>query len=235
MELCYACANPATSREHVPPKCLFPEQKDAAGGADFRHNLITVPSCADHNFRKSRDDEYFLYVLVTTITSNQTALEHFQTKLARTIIRRPALANTIVKSGKECHIVDSANGKTHNAVQVDLDGERFQNTLELIARGIFYHHFKKRWMGGLRTHADWIVFPSELNSAEIDANRVALANSVDALLANVPKQASSPNVFWYQVGELPPLRCLIRLGFYGGSKATAFFGDIDILNKQPDF
>ena len=53
---CYYCGEPAMSEEHVPPKCLFPEQKDT--GKDYRKNLITVPSCDKHNAGKSCDDEF---------------------------------------------------------------------------------------------------------------------------------------------------------------------------------
>jgi hypothetical protein len=37
---CYHCGAPATSTEHVPPKCIFPEKKDAFG-ANYRRNLNT--------------------------------------------------------------------------------------------------------------------------------------------------------------------------------------------------
>ena len=58
---CYMCTSAATSVEHVPPRCLFPEQKDLPIGVDLRKQLITVPSCDIHNSRKSKDDEYLFY------------------------------------------------------------------------------------------------------------------------------------------------------------------------------
>ena len=65
MTQCYMCSAESVTTEHIPPKCIFPEKKDLADGRDYRRNLITVPSCADHNLHKSGDDEYLLYVLVT--------------------------------------------------------------------------------------------------------------------------------------------------------------------------
>lgn len=35
-QTCYMCDAPATSEEHVPPKCLFPERKDLPQGMDLR-------------------------------------------------------------------------------------------------------------------------------------------------------------------------------------------------------
>ena len=42
---CCICEATATSVEHVPPRCLFSEQKDLPGGVDLRKQFITVPSC----------------------------------------------------------------------------------------------------------------------------------------------------------------------------------------------
>ncbi len=54
-QYCYWCGEPATSKEHVPPKCLFPEDKDIKPilNETFREHLITVPSCDKHNLSKS--------------------------------------------------------------------------------------------------------------------------------------------------------------------------------------
>jgi hypothetical protein len=48
-EICYWCGKKATLMEHVPPKCLFPEEKDVMDilNKSFRNNLITVPSCVN--------------------------------------------------------------------------------------------------------------------------------------------------------------------------------------------
>jgi hypothetical protein len=56
------CDSLATSSEHVPPKCFFPEKKDLPREVDLRKNLFKVPSCDAHNSQKSHDDEYFFYV-----------------------------------------------------------------------------------------------------------------------------------------------------------------------------
>lgn len=54
-QFCYACENEATSVEHTPPKCIFPQLKDFPH-KNLRRNLITVPSCDRHNSAKSKDD-----------------------------------------------------------------------------------------------------------------------------------------------------------------------------------
>src|SRR5437588_3137057 len=49
---CYCCDRPKTSREHVPPLCFFPDEKDKKGAPKYRKNLIRVPSCDQHNMHK---------------------------------------------------------------------------------------------------------------------------------------------------------------------------------------
>ena len=65
METCYACDNKAVSREHIPPKCFFPERKDFPNDKDYRRDLITVPSCIVHNLHKAYDDEYCFFVIAS--------------------------------------------------------------------------------------------------------------------------------------------------------------------------
>ena len=66
---CYMCGNPAITKEHVPPKCLFPEKKDI-GTDKYRLDLITVPSCEKHNNLKSDDDEFLMVSLAGILGNN---------------------------------------------------------------------------------------------------------------------------------------------------------------------
>ncbi len=81
-KICYKCGKPATSREHVPPKCFFPEKKDV-GHDGFRKNLITVPSCDEHNYQKSDDDEFLLASVAAVLNNNSVGFNHNQSKVKR--------------------------------------------------------------------------------------------------------------------------------------------------------
>lgn len=75
MNQCYMCDSAAESVEHVPPKCLFPHDRDLPLGAiSLRKSLITVPSCAAHNMSKSKEDEFLLYALSLNVVNNEVAL-----------------------------------------------------------------------------------------------------------------------------------------------------------------
>ena len=57
---CYCCQEIAETKDHIPPKCFFPKKEDLPQGYldKTRGNLITVPSCKQHNNGRSKDDEY---------------------------------------------------------------------------------------------------------------------------------------------------------------------------------
>lgn len=224
-DTCFACPSPATTREHIPPACLFPEPKDTNGIHDLRRNLITVPACADHNLVKSSDDEYFLWVLSTNVTANAIARTQVSTKLTRAHQRRPALGHSILSGYEEVTVMDSHAGTNYEAVQVPLDGARFQRVLDLLTLGLYRHHFGERWVGSIRVYPDFIAFDNAESLADIDANRLILFNCAKQLFANEPKYGENPSVFWYQVhAPKGPFQCLMRFVFYGGCSATAFIG-----------
>ena len=53
---CYWCGEPATSKEHVPPENIFPEE--------YRAKLLKVDSCKRHNEEFSKLDERMRYHMV---------------------------------------------------------------------------------------------------------------------------------------------------------------------------
>ena len=145
LDRCFACRNPATTREHVPPLCLFPETKNAEGGRDLRRNLITVPACVDHNLAKSTDDEYFRWVVSTNVAANHVGTWQAVTKVARAHGRRPALGQSILEGAKNVTVVDSRTGLEYSTAEAPLDGARFTRVLDLVALGVYRHHFGESW------------------------------------------------------------------------------------------
>ncbi|SFS10764.1 hypothetical protein SAMN05421771_1844 [Granulicella pectinivorans] len=82
---CYACDQPATTKEHTPPYSFFPEGQ--------RLNLITVPSCEAHNNANSKDVEYARNVITTMFGTNDVGQQHFADKALRSFDRSPKLLN----------------------------------------------------------------------------------------------------------------------------------------------
>ena len=112
------CSQPATSKEHAPPKCLFPEQKDLEPGQDLRVNLIKVPSCDKHNTEKSDNDVYLLYALVGNVLATSTAKAHFATKVMRSIAHNPSLLKRIGKTQLPVLLENNSDGEKSNQIAV---------------------------------------------------------------------------------------------------------------------
>lgn len=136
---CYWCGEKATSREHVPPKCLFPEDKDIKGiyEKSFRKNLITVPSCDKHNLEKSNDDEYLMTHLATLVGNDGVAYIHSKTKVARSFQRNPKMID-IVREG-----TIKIKGTTFPVAMVNANNKRLIHSFEAIGRAIYYYECKE--------------------------------------------------------------------------------------------
>ena len=222
---CYMCDKEATSVEHVPPRCLFPEKKDLPEGVDLRKQLITVPSCDEHNTAKSKDDEYLLYLMVINIPSGEIARNHFLTKIMRSIERNPSLINLLMKTQQPVTVVDTKTGEAHETVAVSIDDDRLDSALEHISRAIYFHHFENKWEGEVRTQPDFLLASLDpAKGEELNKPVSELANLADTIFSGKPFYGENQAVFKYQVidgGD--SAHKLMRFHFYEECKVTSVF------------
>lgn len=146
MAKCYRCDADAMTREHAPPDSFFPK--------GYRDNLVTVPSCDEHNTKNSKDVEYVRNVIVMHISTNNPARSHFQDKVLRSFTKSEKLflrtfkdVKPIILDGKETGIVT-------------LDMSRCNQVMESIAYAIYYKTFDRSYAGR------WDIFASSLVSNE---------------------------------------------------------------------
>ena len=136
-ETCYMCDAVATSREHAPPLCFFPSVDDV--GLDLRKNLVTVPSCDEHNSRKSKDDEFFRSVIVMTAAQHsEIGRVQFFGKFIRAVRRMPHAYRAFF----EDH--GTVAKRTQHAMRVDR--ARFDACVDHLARALFFHTFGAKWV-----------------------------------------------------------------------------------------
>ena len=219
-EVCYVCGRSATSAEHVPPLCIFPESKDVPSAESYRRNLITVPSCDEHNLKKSKDDEYLMMILVAHFTNNEVANQQLRTKVVRAWQRRPHLALAAVKDPQLVRL----NGEDTMAFRVDLP--RLTRAMELIARGLIFHEKGIRWAGTFRVWGTNML-PSNAERAEqILSTSSSIKAAMATIFSNKPFLGANPDVFKYQlhVPEPPETLGCARLMFYGGLEIVVFGG-----------
>jgi hypothetical protein len=194
---CYFCGQPATTVEHVPPKCLFPESKDIAD-RDYRKNLVTVPSCDEHNTGKSRDDEFLMACLAPVVGNNGTAFIHTNTKIARAGIRNPRLVGEIMRDAKSLDLV--APGGTRFPVLVgEPDLPRLCRSLEAVARALFYHAKGERFVGTVTVMPCFINFDrcGSLSLIQLIGKRM-----MDQERHAWKVRGDNPEIFAFQIGPV---------------------------------
>ena len=192
-DACYFCGDAATSREHVPPACLFPEQKDLPDGIDYRKNLVTVPSCDTHNSNKSTDDEYLQLILVDSYFNNKTGRDHFNSKVVRALTRRPAILAALY-ANQEPVTVDA-----EPTVAVDVDRGRFNTALERVCQGLCAYDIGSRWPKEIEIHTPVLLSTGHPDSDKVNTLVTNLSKAVIACLNGVPKRGDNPEIFWYQL------------------------------------
>ena len=91
---CVYCGSSATTRDHVPPKCLLEKP--------YPLNLSTVPSCSECNNSYSLDEQYFLLLLsATDATQGNPVISRKVARggvIERTLEKSPGLDNRLITS-----------------------------------------------------------------------------------------------------------------------------------------
>lgn len=215
MAQCYMCGEPSTSNEHVPPLVIFPESKDLPKGLDFRKNLITVPSCDDHNTAKSDDDEYLHWVIVSNIDAGPDAHRQWSSKVRRSYRRRPSKLRMFGK-------VIPVRYRGEETALYFVNKTRLDRQFNRIAHGLYYHEFQERW-----PHSFEIIMPSLLvtegEHATEQNERIATLTAITArYLKDRPRQGDNQEVFHFRSSrEEESSAYVLMMVFYGGFQVTA--------------
>jgi len=224
---CYRCEKEATSREHVPPLCLFPATKDTKG-INFRKELITVPSCDVHNSKKSDDDEFLMLSLSGLMKNNPVGTFHQLTKANRALKRKNKdfLEKQILRNHK-IRKVKTTDGKFRIVSYGEPNVERLANCLEHIAYGLYYAEFEKQFDGELKMVLEFIEYNDDnmQTMKHFLKKRFEVEKDLDKEI-----KGENPLVFCYQFHE-PDNHGLIgmRMVFYGTAEAYFSFRPKNIV------
>jgi hypothetical protein len=194
---CYYCGQPATSTEHVPPRCIFPERKDAFD-VDQRRNLITVPSCDEHNLEKSKDDEFLMACITPVVGNNGAAFIQTRTKLHRAVNRSHGRLLDIVLSDRKSYDLVTPDGTKFPVLVGEPDMRRLCCVLEHIARGLFFHVTKQRFVGRCTVVPSYIWFQG---NPGVEAIKQLANVLVRQERDNWAKRGDNPDIFCFQLGS----------------------------------
>lgn len=186
----YCIDGQGTTRDHVPPKGLFPEPRPA--------DLVTVPCCEDCRSTQSVDDEYFR----TMVAMRQDAARH---PAAAEVLQRVhrALARpeqsrftaALLSSTRAVAIRSLAGLYVGTGTTCSVDLKRLDRVVERSMRGLHYH------LSGQRVHPGQDVsvfclegFPGA--SLEVQSQLERLADQ--ALSGERRSIAGDAFVYWHQ-------------------------------------
>lgn len=195
MKKCYACNRLASTAEHVPPKCFFPEE--------LRTNLITVPSCAQHNNANSVDVEYVRNVLIFTAEiapENSTVFS----RAIRSMEHTRALWSTMFPSVQRIQF----DGRETGAFPVNL--VRLKRVMRAIVQAL---HCRDCGVKQKR----WEVFCPTLHSSQTLGGKADNFESLRKQLATVRYTylpTGQPSVFTYGRARVRHFGELYQLIFY---------------------
>ena len=125
----YCGRKPGKTRDHVPPKSLFPHPRPS--------DLITVPCCQPCNNRKGREEDFFLSTFLFTDagTTQHGALLWDQT-MRRALDRNVGLRHAIARQLKELPAISPSGMYYGHHLTVELDHRRLNAVAEDIIKGL---------------------------------------------------------------------------------------------------
>lgn len=212
---CYWCESEAFSMEHVPPKCLFPENKDVKHifNKTYREHLITVPSCDEHNLRKSNLDEYLMVTLSGKVGNNSLAYVQTLTKIERSLKRNSKLLD--IEKGETIKL----NDKEFPVLWINADTRKLNYSFESIARGLYYHENNKSFKGRITIVSKIFNHPDDPNGTEFNIRASKLIER-ERVYWNTELKGVNKEVFSYQFSPID--------GFKNQTLALNFFEGIDV-------
>ena len=225
LDNCYWCNEKATTREHVPPRCLFPKKKDInfIDNNDYRQSLITVPSCDKHNTEKSHDDEYLMVCLGSKVGNNDIAFIHTNTKIRRALERKPHFFKSAIDD------VLHAGDREFPVQLVYADNARLMHSFEAITRALIFHEFNFRYEGNCSIVSRMFVNPSDRDSTSyllkscqaLDRERIRWRTQING---------ESPKIFTYQFSDMDGLGSFVlALTFY---EKTIVYSVMSLLGEK---
>jgi hypothetical protein len=213
------CDSPASSREHVPPRCIFPEQKDIPEKS-LRAALITVPSCDTHNSKKSADDEFLMVSLGGILSNNSIGYRHKMTKVNRAIAKSSNRLLDKAFTERKHFVVRLEENKFIEVIRGTPDFTRLKKCFEQIALGIFFHEFNKRFKGTttvLMAHLE-----QKDKNGEIFIQFIK--HRAELELRAKERFGNNPAVFCYQFSDPDHFGLFIlKMLFYGGCEIFVSF------------
>ena len=146
--ICIYCSatNLIPTRDHVPPKCLFPKPRPL--------NLVTVPACPTCNQSFKLDDEYFRLMIAGEAAYSDQAATKIWTE--RVMLNTGAGLRKSLLSQAQLYDRRTPGGLyLGKGIKVGFDSRRIRRVVERIAVGLMWHHYRQRLSPGAKVETHY--------------------------------------------------------------------------------
>lgn len=124
------------TRDHVPPKCLFPKP---------RAPQITVPACKTCNQNFQKDDEYFAIAMVApAYSTHEGAIKVWEQNLLPIVSRGGGFRRMLSQNILEDNVITPAGIFLPEHRFIRFEKERINSVITRIVRGLLWHHYQAK-------------------------------------------------------------------------------------------
>lgn len=219
-EECYYCNRLGTTVEHVPPRCLFPEEKDF--GVDYRKNLITVKSCVEHNSKKSGADENLRQILVASPFNNDIGLGLVSGKWARAFQRNPKYLAQFTAGGKRISYQLTESSEYQEGLMVKANLDDLDESLKKICAALFYHETGTKLIGNAALFTGFTAYFNE----EIQRESERAIETIRNYFSEKSRKGENPEIFYYHF-EFSESSAIFYLVFYEYNEVVVRFSRME--------
>ena len=178
---CFNCGAPSETRDHVPPKGVFPTPRPK--------QLITVPACRKCNNVTKLDDEYFRWLVATLGDQTASSDALINERILPRFKQNPALLHSIMQKSTVVDVFSPGGIWLERRPAFNFDRPRIQRVVEKIVRGLYFHEFGER-LTDARVE-DFVLNPDQLSNEDKE------------YVTSLPVRQVAPDVFSYRCERDP--------------------------------
>ena len=137
---CYLCGKEgACSRDHVPPKSLFPKEVRKI----IKKNLLTLPAHSSCNNSFHQDDELFRNLIIAHSYTTEQGRLAWDNIVVPSFKKNPGARIELLKRFERRFIKDELLGAYVYTGVLKWEGSFIRKQIERINRGLYFHKFKQ--------------------------------------------------------------------------------------------
>lgn len=144
------------TRDHVPPKCLFPRPRPL--------DTVTVPACKSCNKSYQKDDEYFAVAMgAQGYGEDPEAARVWKTIIRPMLAHSPRFRRMIARNMIDVPVYTPAGILLPGRRLIRFEAPRIDRVVRRIVRGLLWYHYQQRPTGDVELE----VFPQQILPDEV--------------------------------------------------------------------